>query len=118
MGDEGNRNIEADDAMFTSDFVRAFSPRSKEACRLLGVLPKECVIRSYESFAAHGLAPEIQKLRYQEFESLRQETIQMVREQRYDLVQSGWQPTKYGLGSVKSMGDSKSKKAAVAAADR
>lgn len=96
MAEDNDRNlhhVDEDDSLFTNKFVRAFSPRSREAARSLGVLASECVIRSFESFKEPGVAVEIQKLRYTEYESLRQETIQMVREQRTQLIQEGWAPS-------------------------
>lgn len=89
---KGRRNIESDDTLFTSQYVKSFTPRSKEACKMLGVMPKELILRSFESFDKPGLTPEIARLRYKDYEQLRQETIHMVRQQRRDLVQSGWQP--------------------------
>jgi hypothetical protein len=88
----GDRSLEADDTQFTEAFVRKLSPRSTEACRLLGVLPEELVLRSYENFYEHGIAPAIQKLRYQDYEQMRQETIGLVREERQTLIASGWSP--------------------------
>ena len=41
-------------------------------------------------FSQPQLSSEIQKLRYQEYEAFRQETVEMVRGMRHDLVQSGW----------------------------
>jgi hypothetical protein len=95
---KAKRNIESDDTLFTAHYVKSFSPRSKEACKMLGVIPKELVLRSFESFDKPGLTPEIARLRYKDYEQLRQETIHMVRQQRRDLVQSGWQPISKSKG--------------------
>jgi len=86
------KNLECDDKLFTDAFVRKFTPRSKEACRLLGVLPEELVVKPYETFHEHGVSSAIQKLRYEDYESLRQETLGMVREELMTLVSAGWSP--------------------------
>lgn len=85
-----NRSIEESDASFTPKFLECLTPRSAEACRRLGILPTEMAIRPFEFFAQPQLSSEIQKLRYQEYEAFRQETVEMVRGMRHDLVQSGW----------------------------
>lgn len=87
-----DKTLEADEAQFTEAFVKRLTPRSSEALRLLGVLPEELVLRSYEHFYEHGISPAIQKLRYQDYEQLRQETIAMVREERATLIAQGWSP--------------------------
>lgn len=88
-----DKTLECDDTLFTEGFVRKFTPRSMEACRLLGVLPEELVLRSYENFYEFSVTPNIQKLRYQDYEQMRQETIAMVREERQTLIQQGWNDT-------------------------
>jgi hypothetical protein len=85
-----DRTLEADDTLFSESFVKKLTPRSMEACRLLGVLPEELVLRSYENFFEAGITPNIQKLRYQDYEQMRQETIAMVREERATLLAQGW----------------------------
>ena len=47
-----DKNLDVDDTLFTESFVRKLSPRSNEACRLLGVLPDELVLRSHSSSTA------------------------------------------------------------------
>ena len=84
------KTLEADDTLFSEAFVKKLTPRSMEACRLLGVLPEELVLRSYENFFEAGITPNIQKLRYQDYEQMRQETIAMVREERATLLAQGW----------------------------
>jgi hypothetical protein len=39
------RSLDADDTLFTESFVRKMTPRSTQACKLLGVLPDELVLR-------------------------------------------------------------------------
>lgn len=87
-----DKTLEADEASFTEGFVKRLTPRSTESLRLLGVLPEELVLRTYEHFYEHGISPAIQKLRYQDYEQLRQETIAMVREERATLIAKGWSP--------------------------
>jgi len=41
-----DRSLDADDTLFTESFVRKMTPRSTQACKLLGVLPDELVLRS------------------------------------------------------------------------
>jgi hypothetical protein len=60
--DSGERNLDADDSLFTEAFVRKLTPRSVESCRLLGVLPEELVLRSYENFYEHGQKKETKTL--------------------------------------------------------
>jgi hypothetical protein len=84
-------SITDDESTFTSlKALAKLSPRTKEACRILGVPKNDLVARPFEMFAERGLAPEIQKLRYQEYEAMRQDTIHVVRLQREELMKNGF----------------------------
>lgn len=85
-------SLAMDEADFTEEFLIRLSPRSKEACKRCGVVTKELLVKPYESFASPGLPSTIQKLRYQDYEQLRQETLGEVREERERLVEEGWFP--------------------------
>ena len=62
------------------------SPRSLEACRQLGIIPNELYFQDFETFVklnpeVIGLPKDIQKLRFENIDNYRKETIQMVKEQ-------------------------------------
>ena len=63
------------------------SPRSLEACRQLGILPEELYFQDMETYIKMnpeviGLPKDIQKIRFENIDKYRRETIRMVKEQR------------------------------------
>ena len=66
------------------------SPRSLEACRQLGILPDELYFQDFETFLRMnpeviGLPKDIQKIRFDNIDKYRKDTIKMVKAQR-DLI--------------------------------
>ena len=67
------------------------SPRSLEACRQLGIIPRELYFQDFETYSrlnpeVKALPKEIQKIRFDNIDSYRKETIQMVIEQREKII--------------------------------
>ena len=63
------------------------SPRSLEACRQLGIIPSELYYQDFETYVKMNpevisLTKEIQKIRFDNIDNYRKESIQMVIEQR------------------------------------
>ena len=63
------------------------SPRSLEACRQLGILPEELYYQDFDAYIRMnpevvGLPKEIQKIRFENIDKYRKETIEMVKNQR------------------------------------
>ena len=66
------------------------SPRSLEACRQLGILPEELYFQDFDTYIKMnpeviGLPKDIQKLRFENIDKYRRETIKMIIDQR-DLI--------------------------------
>ena len=66
------------------------SPRSLEACRQLGILPDELYYQDFDTYLRMnpeviGLPKDIQKIRFENIDKYRKETIKMVIAQR-DLI--------------------------------
>ena len=55
--------------------MRPNSPRSLEACLTLGIDPKELIYRPLEYFASPSLTEKLQKMKFEKFESLRQDRL-------------------------------------------
>ena len=67
------------------------SPRSLEACRQLGILPEELFFQDFETYIklnpeVIGLPKDIQKIRFDNIDNYRKETINMVKEQRMLII--------------------------------
>ena len=67
------------------------SPRSLEACKQLGILPKELYFQSFNDYyLTHpeimGLTKEIQKMRYDHVEKVRQNSIELIKEKRIEII--------------------------------
>ena len=67
------------------------SPRSLEACRQLGIIPNELYFQDFETYSrlnpeVKALPKEIQKIRFENIDNYRKETIQMVIEQREKII--------------------------------
>ena len=67
------------------------SPRSLEACRQLGIIPRELYFQDFETYSrlnpeVKALPKEIQKIRFENIDNYRKETIQMVIEQREKII--------------------------------
>eukprot|EP00741_Cyanophora_paradoxa_P003678 tig00000093_g3575.t1 len=67
--------------------VNITSPRSKEACLRQGIEPTELLYRPIESFAERGLAPALQRRRYDHYEIRRQAKLQLVKQERLLIMQ-------------------------------
>ena len=67
------------------------SPRSLEACRQLGIIPNELYFHDFETYVKMNpeviaLPKEIQKIRFENIDNYRKETIQMVIDQREKII--------------------------------
>ena len=67
------------------------SPRSLEACRQLGIIPNELYFQDFETYVKMNpeviaLPKEIQKIRFENIDNYRKETIQMVIDQREKII--------------------------------
>ena len=67
------------------------SPRSLEACRQLGIIPSELYFQDFETYVklnpeVIGLPKDIQKIRFDNIDNYRKETIEMVKEQREKII--------------------------------
>ena len=75
------------------------SPRSLEACRQLGIIPSELYFQDFDTYVklnpeVIGLPKEIQKIRFENIDNYRKETIQMVIEQREKIINNQEQKDK------------------------
>ena len=85
------------------------SPRSLEACRQLGILPEELYYQDFETYVklnpeVIGLPKDIQKIRFENIDKYRKETIKMVKDQR-DLIinkEKGKENNEYYNNNVES----------------
>ena len=85
------------------------SPRSLEACRQLGILPEELYYQDFETYVKMnpeviGLPKDIQKIRFDNIDKYRKETIKMVKDQR-DLIinkEKGKENNEYYNNNVES----------------
>ena len=78
------------DIDFESTKKEMDSPRSLEACRQLGILPQELYYVDFDTYShlnpeVIGLPKDIQKIRFDNINNYRKDTIRMVKEQR-DLI--------------------------------
>ena len=73
----------------SSSRKRPNSPRSLEACLILGFDPKELMYHAPEDFAADGLSEDLQRMKYDKFESLRQDRLKKLVEVRNKLIARG-----------------------------
>ena len=69
------------------------SPRSLEACRQLGILPDELYFQDFDSFLRMnpeviGLPKDIQKIRFENIDKYRKESIKMVISQRDIIIKN------------------------------
>ena len=69
------------------------SPRSLEACRQLGILPDELYYQDFDSFLRMnpeviGLPKDIQKIRFENIDKYRKESIKMVISQREIIIKN------------------------------
>jgi len=72
--------------------TKCWTPRTKEACRKLGVKKSELVSKTYEEFAGKNIPREIQTLKYNFNENHRRELLSQVQQERKKLIQRNWQP--------------------------
>ena len=98
--DDNNQDIEKSkkllsilDIDFESSKKQMDSPRSLEACRQLGILPEELYFQDFETYTRMnpeviGLPKEIQKIRFDNIDKYRKDTIEMVKEQRNRIIES------------------------------
>ena len=80
------------------------SPRSLEACRQLGVIPNELYFQDFETYTklnpeVKSLPKEIQKIRFDNIDNYRKETIQMVIEQREKIINNN-QSVEFNLKTI------------------
>ena len=67
------------------------SPRSLEACRQLGIIPNELYFQDFETYIklnpeVIALPKDFQKMRFENIDNYRRETIKMVIEQREKII--------------------------------
>lgn len=74
--------LSLDDFEGVDDSIPLLSPRSLQACRLDGVLPKELFYAPAELFAEHGVSSRAQRLRHDFFEAFRQDSLAILRATR------------------------------------
>ena len=77
---------------FTNWKQRLNSPRSVEACRRIGVEPRELLYMDLQNFKnvnpeVRSLNRELQNLRFEHYEKLRLETIKVVAEERRKIIE-------------------------------
>ena len=75
------------------------SPRSLEACRQLGIIPSELYFQDFETFIKINpemisLPKDIQKIRFENIDNYRKETIKMVIDQREKIINNQKQKEK------------------------
>ena len=75
------------------------SPRSLEACRQLGIIPSELYFQDFETFIKLNpemisLPKDIQKIRFENIDNYRKETIKMVIDQREKIINNQKQKEK------------------------
>ena len=75
------------------------SPRSIEACRQLGIIPSELYFQDFETFIKLNpemisLPKDIQKIRFENIDNYRKETIKMVIDQREKIINNQKQKEK------------------------
>merc|ERR1719281_1774511 len=63
------------------------TPRTKEACKRTGILPSELRVKALQDFAIIGDRPERQRMRFDHYESKRQEKLKIVLAERSKLMQ-------------------------------
>ena len=84
-----------DPSLFSIPYIRSFTPRSEEALRRKGTLPREIVSRSLQSFERSldkQVPHEVATIRYNHYENKRKALIRAVRKQRHKLIETNWQP--------------------------
>jgi hypothetical protein len=62
------------------------TPRTKEACKRTGILPKELRVKALSDFAIIGDRPERQRLRFDHYENKRQEKLKIVLAERTKIM--------------------------------
>lgn len=68
------------------------SPRSIKACKRVGVEPRELFFMDFQTFKSvnpevRNLNKEVQNLRYEHYEKLRQDTVNAVKEERQKIIE-------------------------------
>ena len=95
LNQEKSYNITDDPNQFTISYVKQFSPRSHEAMRRQGVVPREIVHKSLEYFDSRlpGTVPkDIAKIRYNHHQNKRKNLIRELKKTRQQIISSRWAP--------------------------
>lgn len=72
----------------SNNMMRLLStPRAREACKRLGILPNELRVKRLQDFAVIGDLPERQQMRFNHFENKRQQKLKEVLGERSKIVQ-------------------------------
>lgn len=66
--------------------VPPLTPRSVEACKRHGVEPAELIALPFEAFREPGRSEEVARIKYERFESLRQQSLRRVNEERDRII--------------------------------
>lgn len=75
--------------------IYLYRPRSKEACRKTGIDPKQLYYIDFLSYKYSNpgfskLTIEVQRSRWEHFNKLREQNIQLVQAERKRLIQENW----------------------------
>ena len=77
------------------------TPRSAEACRRTGVEPSELMPLPVSAFRETGMPPEVEKLKWAEYEALRMEAYETVQSERERVIEE----RSRGVGVLAGDGD-------------
>ena len=80
--------LQLSEMLNNGDLKRApkLTPRSRAACRRVGVLPLELMLRESESFTAEDLDPEIQRMRHEAYVHERRTQLELAQSERTRFV--------------------------------
>lgn len=86
------------------------SPRSLEACKQLGILPKSLYFLDFKSYLKFNpeiirLPPEMQKKRFDNINKFRKETINIVKQQRECIIELEQEKNEHNSKKKKGQGD-------------
>ena len=108
--DDQTKSLKDDSDKFTLQYVKSFTPRSNEAMKREGVLPREIVKRNlayFQSRIREDQPAELAQIRYNHYISKKKQLIKDLRKTRQQLIQAGWTPPIL-QSPVKSLKHSKS----------
>eukprot|EP01083_Nonionella_stella_P025448 70074_1 len=83
-------SIDQDENRFTFAFVKSFSPRSREACKIVGARPSDITIRDRDYFVDANFPDEVIDMRFKYHDQRRRNYVKEGRVERQKMVESGW----------------------------